>query len=106
MTPRNDPPRRFCIPGDAAHADSRQHDPRRSAPGERSLPAMNVFAAEPGLPVREIETHTIDSDTLRKNLEQHLEGEVRFDNVSRALYSTDASVYQIERDTAVAASGT
>ena len=25
-----------------------------------------------------------------------MEGEVRFDNVSRALYSTDASVYQIE----------
>ena len=34
--------------------------------------------------------------TLRHELEQQLEGEVRFDNVSRALYSTDASVYQIE----------
>jgi FAD/FMN-containing dehydrogenase/Fe-S oxidoreductase len=34
--------------------------------------------------------------TLRHELEQQLEGEVRFDKVSRALYSTDASVYQIE----------
>ena len=33
---------------------------------------------------------------LRTDLESHLDGEVRFDKVSRALYSTDASVYQIE----------
>jgi len=35
-------------------------------------------------------------DALRGDLEQHLSGEVRFDRVSRALYATDASVYQIE----------
>src|SRR6266851_1469910 len=35
-------------------------------------------------------------DTLRRDLEQQITGEVRFDRVSRALYSTDASVYQIE----------
>jgi FAD/FMN-containing dehydrogenase/Fe-S oxidoreductase len=35
-------------------------------------------------------------DALRLELEQHISGEVRFDAVSRALYSTDASVYQIE----------
>ena len=35
-------------------------------------------------------------DTLRQELEQRIEGEVRFDRLSRALYSTDASVYQIE----------
>jgi FAD/FMN-containing dehydrogenase/Fe-S oxidoreductase len=35
-------------------------------------------------------------NTLRHELEQQLDGEVRFDKVSRALYSTDASVYQIE----------
>ena len=34
-------------------------------------------------------------DALRTDLERALEGEVRFDAVSRALYSTDASVYQI-----------
>src|SRR5471030_953345 len=35
-------------------------------------------------------------DALRLELERHIAGEVRFDTVSRALYSTDASVYQIE----------
>src|SRR6185437_8078135 len=33
---------------------------------------------------------------LRRELEAQLQGEVRFDIVSRALYSTDASVYQIQ----------
>ena len=33
---------------------------------------------------------------LQRELERQLEGEVRFDRVSRALYSTDASVYQIQ----------
>ena len=33
---------------------------------------------------------------LRRELEARLAGEVRFDAVSRALYSTDASVYRIE----------
>src|SRR4051812_10121286 len=36
------------------------------------------------------------TDVLRSELEQGIAGEVRFDAVSRALYSTDASVYQIE----------
>ena len=36
------------------------------------------------------------TELLRRALAAHLEGEVRFDKVSRALYSTDASVYQIE----------
>src|SRR5882724_1355678 len=35
-------------------------------------------------------------DALRRELAQHISGEVRFDAVSRALYSTDASVYRIE----------
>ena len=35
-------------------------------------------------------------DALRADLERHISGEVRFDRVSRALYATDASVYQIE----------
>ncbi|MCY4074955.1 MAG: FAD-binding protein [Acidobacteria bacterium] len=35
-------------------------------------------------------------DDLRRDLEARLDGEVRFDAVSRALYSTDASVYQIQ----------
>ncbi|MBI3681653.1 MAG: FAD-binding protein [Acidobacteria bacterium] len=36
------------------------------------------------------------SEELRRALEAEIEGEVRFDKISRALYSTDASVYQIE----------
>ncbi len=34
--------------------------------------------------------------TLQQELEREVQGEVRFDKISRALYSTDASVYQIE----------
>jgi FAD/FMN-containing dehydrogenase/Fe-S oxidoreductase len=37
-----------------------------------------------------------DTVALRRELEGALEGEVRFDALSRALYSTDASVYQIQ----------
>src|SRR5687767_2321511 len=36
------------------------------------------------------------SRLLQRELETAIDGEVRFDKVSRALYSTDASVYQIE----------
>ena len=36
------------------------------------------------------------SEVLKRELERAIDGEVRFDHASRALYSTDASVYQIE----------
>jgi len=36
----------------------------------------------------------IDSEALAAVLPKHIEGEVRFDNGSRALYSTDASNYR------------
>src|SRR5688500_13663321 len=36
------------------------------------------------------------SDALQRELRAALGGEVRFDRATRALYSTDASVYQIE----------
>jgi FAD/FMN-containing dehydrogenase/Fe-S oxidoreductase len=35
-------------------------------------------------------------NALARHLRRHLEGEVRFDPTSRRLYSTDASIYQIE----------
>jgi len=35
-------------------------------------------------------------DTLVQDLKKEIEGEVRFDSASRTLYSTDASMYQIE----------
>src|SRR5215470_15567902 len=38
----------------------------------------------------------MDIQALRRDLESQIDGEVRFDKVSRSLYSTDASVYQIE----------
>src|SRR4051795_8360918 len=34
-------------------------------------------------------------EAMRQDLASHIEGEVRFDALSRALYATDASVYQI-----------
>ena len=37
-----------------------------------------------------------DVGLLQRELEAAIDGEVRFDRISRALYSTDASVYQIE----------
>ena len=36
------------------------------------------------------------NENLRLDLQRQIAGEVRFDRISRALYSTDASVYQIE----------
>jgi FAD/FMN-containing dehydrogenase/Fe-S oxidoreductase len=38
----------------------------------------------------------VNADALRRDLAASIAGEVRFDPISRALYSTDASVYQIE----------
>src|SRR3954469_14655828 len=40
--------------------------------------------------------HSQDIEALSRDLAAEVRGEVRFDDVSRALYSTDASVYQIE----------
>src|SRR5437763_11479359 len=37
----------------------------------------------------------IDSEAIRRDLASLVQGEVRFDALSRALYATDASVYQI-----------
>ena len=39
---------------------------------------------------------TSDTDALEADLRRHVSGEVRFDPYSRALYSTDASIYQME----------
>ncbi len=43
-----------------------------------------------------VEIQTGSAEALRRELEARLDGEVRFDAISRALYSTDASVYQIQ----------
>jgi FAD/FMN-containing dehydrogenase/Fe-S oxidoreductase len=48
-----------------------------------------------GTPVPQANARLVDVAALRRELESCIEGEVRFDAVSQALYSTDASVYQI-----------
>ena len=55
-----------------------------------------LAVAEASSPVGQADASRVDAETLRRELVSHLAGEVRFDKVSRALYSTDASVYQIE----------
>src|SRR6266852_1732985 len=57
---------------------------------------MTLASAPPGRPVPQAEVRTVAIEELRRELESEITGEVRFDRVSRALYSTDASVYQIE----------
>jgi FAD/FMN-containing dehydrogenase/Fe-S oxidoreductase len=49
----------------------------------------------PAMSLVQLETK-VDAEAVRRDLESCIEGEVRFDKISRALYSTDASVYQIE----------
>jgi FAD/FMN-containing dehydrogenase/Fe-S oxidoreductase len=56
------------------------------------MPALSV---ETGRPVFQAPVAAVDVESLRRDLERSVSGEVRFDAVSRALYSTDASVYQI-----------
>ncbi|HEV8062972.1 MAG TPA: FAD-linked oxidase C-terminal domain-containing protein [Gemmataceae bacterium] len=38
----------------------------------------------------------LQRDELARHLRKHVEGEVRFDSTTRKLYSTDASIYQVE----------
>ena len=56
---------------------------------------MNLVQVAAGTPVPQANTSLVDADALRRELQGAIEGEARFDTVSRALYSTDASVYQI-----------
>ena len=44
-----------------------------------------------------VETGTAaERDQLRAELEEAVEGEVRFDSYTRAIYATDASIYQMD----------
>src|SRR3954470_2042228 len=38
----------------------------------------------------------LQRESLARHLRQHIRGEVRFDRTARKLYSTDASIYQVE----------
>lgn len=57
---------------------------------------MGFVQLETGTPVPQASAAAVDAEMLRRELEDAIEGEVRFDLISRALYSTDASVYQIQ----------
>lgn len=56
---------------------------------------MNLVQVATGAAVPQANASLVDAEALRRELQSAIEGEVRFDTVSRALYSTDASVYQI-----------
>ncbi|HTA40878.1 MAG TPA: FAD-linked oxidase C-terminal domain-containing protein [Bryobacteraceae bacterium] len=56
---------------------------------------MNLVSVTTTTPVPHANPGLVDGAALERELKSQLEGEVRFDAVSRALYSTDASVYQI-----------
>ena len=43
-----------------------------------------------------VQANASDTQQLVEELTPHVQGEVRFDKMSRALWSTDASIYQIE----------
>ena len=64
-------------------------------PGEPEA-RQKLAVADPGSPVVQADASRVDAEALRQELVSQLAGEVRFDKLSRALYSTDASVYQIE----------
>lgn len=57
---------------------------------------MNLVSVETHAPAPHANVKLVDVAALLRELERQIEGEVRFDAVSRALYATDASVYQIE----------
>src|ERR1700691_4803100 len=57
---------------------------------------MNIVSVETHAPAPHANVKLVDAQALRRELERQIEGEVRFDAVSRALYATDASPYQIE----------
>jgi FAD/FMN-containing dehydrogenase/Fe-S oxidoreductase len=56
---------------------------------------LNLVNVSLGTPVPHANAGLVDAAALQRELERQVEGEVRFDKISRALYSTDASVYQI-----------
>ncbi len=57
---------------------------------------MTLVPLSPNTPLPQPDPRLVDAAALEHDLKAALEGEVRFDRVSRALYSTDASIYQIE----------
>ena len=57
---------------------------------------MSLVKIESGQKVKQAKSATVNLELLKSELSKTFQGEIRFDEVSRALYSTDASVYQIK----------
>jgi FAD/FMN-containing dehydrogenase/Fe-S oxidoreductase len=57
---------------------------------------MSLVSISAAPPAPHADARLVAAEALREELARSIDGEVRFDKVSRALYSTDASVYQIE----------
>jgi FAD/FMN-containing dehydrogenase/Fe-S oxidoreductase len=56
---------------------------------------VTLVSISPGAPVARFDARLVDLAGLQRELNARIEGEVRFDPVTRALYANDASVYQI-----------
>ncbi len=56
---------------------------------------MNLINVSFGTQVPQANAALVNATALERELARQIEGETRFDPISRALYSTDASVYQI-----------
>lgn len=55
---------------------------------------MTLITIAAGTPVPHADVSRVDREALRADLASAIQGELRFDALSQALYSTDASVYQ------------
>src|SRR5579884_2569265 len=91
-SPRRRHPRFSLRPCRRRHVESIVRQRRRESRARPRAPA-----GRPRMSLVQINNSAVEiSDALRRELERAVEGEVRFDKLSRALYSTDASVYHIE----------
>ena len=57
---------------------------------------MSLVQVTSGAPAPQANAGLVDLPAFRRELEGGISGEVRWDEISRALYSTDASVYRIK----------
>ncbi len=57
---------------------------------------MSLVQLANGTPVAQANVALVDMPAFRREIESGFQGEVRWDELSRALYSTDASVYKIK----------
>jgi FAD/FMN-containing dehydrogenase/Fe-S oxidoreductase len=58
------------------------------------VPALSLVQL--GTPAPQANANLVDAGALQRELQRQIEGEIRFDKISQALYSSDASVYQIQ----------